>query len=78
MFKCYSPVTRDERIVLKCNGVESENMCIMEWIPDIYYSKRIIIVRWADLSDFSSFFVEKKCIFVSRPMKIVTCLKEKR
>ena len=34
MFKCNSPVTRDERIVLKCNGVESENMCIMEWIPD--------------------------------------------
>ena len=37
--------------------------------------KRIIIVRWADLSDFfSSIFVRKMSVFVSRPMKIVTFL----
>ena len=42
----------------------------VEWL---YYSKRIIIVRWADLSDFYSLiFVGKMCVFVSRPMKIVT------
>ena len=45
---------------------------VVEWL---YYSKRIIIVRWADLSDFfSSIFVGKMCIFVSHPMKIVTFL----
>ena len=39
----------------------------------VFYSKRIIIVRWADLSDFFSLiFVGKMCVFVSRPMKIVT------
>ena len=48
---------------------------VVEWL---YYSKRIIIVRWADLSIFSSIFVEKMCIFVSRPMKIVTFLRKKR
>ena len=33
----------------------------VEWL---YYSKRIIIVRWADLSDFfSSIFVGNMCIF---------------
>ena len=44
---------------------------VVEWL---YYSKRIIIVRWADLSDFvySSIFVGKMCVFVSRPMKIAT------
>ena len=47
---------------------------VVEWL---YYSKKIIIVRWADLSDFFSFiFVGKKCIFVSRPMKIVTFLRK--
>ena len=40
-------------------------------------SKRIIIVRWADLSDFFSLiFVGKMCVFVSRPMKIVTFLRK--
>ena len=48
---------------------------VVEWL---YYSKRIIIVRWADLSDFSSIFVGKMCIVVSRPMKIVTFLRKKR
>ena len=34
---------------------------VVEWL---YYSKRIIIVRWADLSDFFSFiFVGKMCVF---------------
>ena len=47
---------------------------IVEWL---YYSKRIIIVRWADLSVFFSFiFVGKMCVFVSRPMKIVTILRK--
>ena len=50
-------------------------MLVVEWL---FSSKRIIIVRWADLSDF--FFVhfssEKMCIFVTRPMKIVTFLEE--
>ena len=51
-------------------------LCCVEWL---YYTKRIIIVRWADLSDvfFSSIFVGKKCIFVSRPMKINTFLWKK-
>ena len=40
----------------------------------LYFSKRIIIVRWADLSDFLFIFVGKMCVFVSRPMKIVTFL----
>ena len=47
---------------------------VVEWS---YYSERIIIVRWADLSDFfSSIFVGKMCIFVSRTMKIVTFLRK--
>ena len=42
----------------------------------IFFCK-IIIVRWADLSDFFSFiFVGKMCVFVSRPMKSVTCLRK--
>ena len=42
----------------------------VEWL---YYCKRIIIVIWADFSDiFSLIFVGKMCVFVSRPMKIVT------
>ena len=44
---------------------------VVEWL---YYSERIIIFRWADLSDF--FFVGKMCVFVSRPMKIVTFLRK--
>ena len=47
---------------------------VVEWF---FYSKRIIIVRWADLSDFFSLiFVRKMCICVSRPVKIVTFLRE--
>ena len=43
---------------------------VVEWL---YYSKRIIIVRKADLSEFFPLiFVGKMCLFVSRPMKIVT------
>ena len=46
----------------------------VEWF---LYSKGIIIVRWADLSDFFSFiFVGKMCVFVSRPMKIVIFLRK--
>ena len=46
-------------------------LCV-EWL---YYSKRKIIVRGADLGEFSSLiFVGKMCVFVSRPMKIVTFL----
>ena len=48
-------------------------LCV-EWL---YYSRKIIIVRWADLSDFFSLiFVGKMCVFVSRPMKIVTFLRK--
>ena len=38
----------------------------------VFYSKRIIIVSWADLSDLFVDFRRKMCVFVSRPMKIVT------
>ena len=40
----------------------------------VNYSKRVIIVRGAHLSDFSLIFVCKMCLFVSRPMKIDTFL----
>ena len=36
----------------------------------------VIIVRWLTLAFFSSIFVGKMCIFVSRPMKIVTFLRK--
>ena len=64
--------------VLACQNGASP-VCIVvvvvEWLKS---SKRIIIVRWADLSDFffSSIVVGKMCIFVSRPMKIVTFLRK--
>ena len=46
---------------------------VVEWL---YYSTRIIIVRWAGLGEFFSLiFVGKMCVFVSRPMKIVTFLR---
>ena len=52
-------------------------LCVVVFLEWLYYSKRIIIVRWADLSDFFSLiFVGKMCIFVSRPMKIVTFLRK--
>ena len=73
----------------KCNTCEPERLVVVvvvgvgvgvgvvvvvEWL---YYSKRIIIVRWADLSDFFSLiFVGKMCVFVSCPMKIVTFLRK--
>ena len=48
---------------------------VVEWL---YCSDRIIIVRWADLCDFFSLiFVGKMCVFVPRPMKIVTFLRKK-
>ena len=43
----------------------------------VFYFNRIIIVRGADLSDFFSLiFVGKMCVFVSRPLKIVTFLRK--
>ena len=49
---------------------------VVEWL---YYSKRIIIDKGTDLSDFFSLiFVGKMCVFVSRPMKIVLFLLKKR
>ena len=33
---------------------------VVEWL---YYSKRIVIVRWADLSDFFRSFSSVKCVF---------------
>ena len=47
---------------------------LVEWLN---YSKRIIIGKKADLSEFFSLtFVGKMCVFVSRPMKIVTFLRK--
>ena len=52
-------------------------LCVVVVVEWLYYSKRINIVRWADLSEFFSFiFVGKMCVFVSRPMKIVTFLRK--
>ena len=34
---------------------------VVEWL---YYSNRIIIVRWADLSDFFRLFSSVKCVFL--------------
>ena len=34
---------------------------VVEWL---YYYKRIIIVRWADLSDFFRSFSYVKCVFL--------------
>ena len=44
----------------------------------VNFSKRIIIVREADLSEscFSLILVGKMCVFVSRPMKLVTFLRK--
>ena len=41
-------------------------------------SERIIIVRGADSSKKPHIFDGKMCVFVSRPMKIVTFLRKKR
>ena len=50
------------------------DVVVVEWL---YYSKRIIIDKRADLSEFFSLiFVGKMCVFVSRPMKIVTFLRK--
>ena len=50
------------------------SVVVLEWL---YYSKRIIIDKRADLSDLFSFiFVGKMCVFVSRPMEIVTFLRK--
>ena len=53
-----------------CRGV---GVFVVEWL---YYSNRTIIVERADLTDFSSIFVRKMCIFVPRPMKIATFLRK--
>ena len=42
---------------------------VVEWL---YYCKKIIIDKRADLSDFSFIFESTMCVFVSRPMEIVT------
>ena len=36
-------------------------LVVVEWL---YYCKRIIIVRWADLSDFFRRFSSEKCVFL--------------
>ena len=49
---------------------------VVEWLN---YSKRMIIDKRADLSDFFSYiFFCKMCVFVSRPMKIITFLRKNR
>ena len=65
--------------LLACKNGASPDCIIVVVVEWLYYSKRIIIVRWADLSDFFVVdFRRKMCIFVSRPMKIVTFLRKKR
>ena len=61
--------TSIERQQLKLFAKATHVVVVVEWL---YYSKRRIIVRWADLSDFFVDFRRKMCIFVSRPMNIVT------
>ena len=52
-----------------------KSISVVEWL---YYSKRIFFDREADLSDLCSLiFVVKMCVFVSRPMKLVTFLWKK-
>ena len=52
-------------------------LCIVEWLI-IRLKKRIILVRGADLSEKMSWiFVGNMCVFVSRPIEIVT-LRKKR
>ena len=38
--------------------------CVVVVVEWLYYSKRIIIVRWADLSDFFRSFSSVKCVFL--------------
>ena len=59
------------RVVL---GTRLAARVVVEWL---HYSKRIIVDKSADLSEFFSLiFVGRKCAFVSRPMKIVTLLRK--
>ena len=44
----------------------------------VHYFKTKLIVRGADITNFSLIFVGKMCVFVSRPMIIVTFLRKKR
>ena len=63
---------RTKGLTKERNARLSEPVVVVEWY---FYSKRIIIDKRADLTDFfSSNFVGKMCIFVSRPMNIVTFL----
>ena len=49
-------------------------LVVVEWL---HYSKRIIISKRADFSEyFSLIFVGKMCVFISRPMNIVTFLRK--
>ena len=52
-------------------------MVVVEWL---FHSKRIIMVRSADLSEFlcSSIFVGEMCVFASRPIEIVSLSSEKQ
>ena len=51
--------------------------CVLLCVEWFFYSKRIIIDKRADLTDFFvDFFVGKMRVFVSRPMKIVTFLRK--
>ena len=42
----------------------------------VIFSERIIIDKRTDISDFSLIFVSQMCVFVSRPMKIVTFVRK--
>ena len=46
-------ISLDNSYVKKKNGASPDCIVVVEWL---YYSKRIIVVRWADLSEF--FFVD--------------------
>ena len=52
--------------------------CCLLLLSGSYYSKRIIFVRWADLSDFFRRFSSEKCVFIcfTFSMKIVTFLRK--
>ena len=47
-------------------------LLVLVLVKLFFIVKRTIIDKRADLSDFLLIFVGKMCVFVSRPMKIVT------
>ena len=50
--------------LLACQNGASPDWIIVVVVEWLYYSKRIIMVRWADLSDFFRSFSSVKCVFL--------------